>query len=159
MDKETLQFFKDTRPWRVNSGMVETCGGVPIAHMDRDTPNTSPTERDANAKLIVEAVNAFIISKDEPVTYFFLTLKPLPGENVNAQVVVQYEEFGEEQEVPIKSHDYWRGFVSFRKQEANKQGLGISVMCSSSLDFPHDYTADNAVIRLCRDLRAHDVRV
>jgi len=40
-------------PWRVNSGMVETKQGVPIAHMDRSYDNgTLPVERDANAKAI-----------------------------------------------------------------------------------------------------------
>lgn len=57
------------RPWVCHSGAIyrdapnvfpkgdET--GIRIALMDRDTPYTAPTERDANAKLIVRAVNAF----------------------------------------------------------------------------------------------------
>lgn len=48
-------------PWVCHSGMVWT--GVtehdareyPIARMDRDTPHTSPTDRDANARLIAAA--------------------------------------------------------------------------------------------------------
>lgn len=43
-------------PWQVNSGMVETVAGIPIAWMDREPNNgTMPTERDANAKLIAVA--------------------------------------------------------------------------------------------------------
>jgi len=40
--------------------MIETADGTPIAHMDRKTGNgTSPTERDQNAHLIVDACNAY----------------------------------------------------------------------------------------------------
>jgi hypothetical protein len=51
-------------PWTCHSGMVwaesdpeNNIDGYPIAHMDRNTPHTRPTERDANAHLIVTAVN------------------------------------------------------------------------------------------------------
>ena len=43
-------------PWIYHSGMVwkpdDSANGIPIARMDRDTPATQPTERDANACLI-----------------------------------------------------------------------------------------------------------
>ncbi len=40
-------------PWEVNSGMVQTVSGIPIAHMDRAPGNgTRPCERDSNAYLI-----------------------------------------------------------------------------------------------------------
>lgn len=52
-------------PWVCHSGMVYKDGpnvwprgtgdGVPIARMDRDTPYTSPVERDCNAGLIATA--------------------------------------------------------------------------------------------------------
>ena len=47
-------------PWTCHSGMVwaETTAdsdGYPIAHMDRNTDRTKPTERDANARLIAAA--------------------------------------------------------------------------------------------------------
>lgn len=59
IDKE---FFIDSRPWKVESGSIYTADGTPIAHMDRVAGNgTSPTERDQNAHLIVEAVNAYDI--------------------------------------------------------------------------------------------------
>ena len=56
-----------TTPWVYHSGMVWKDGpdvfpqgdrdGVPIARMDRETDETVPTERDANAEFIVRAVN------------------------------------------------------------------------------------------------------
>lgn len=43
-------------PWQVNSGMVETATGIPIAWMDRKPNNgTMPVERDQNAKLVAAA--------------------------------------------------------------------------------------------------------
>ncbi len=46
-------------PWKCHSGMVwkadETEDGYPIARMERETPKTIPTERDANAHLIAAA--------------------------------------------------------------------------------------------------------
>ena len=55
-------------PWVCHSGMVwkvvpnqwpeGTEDGIPIARMDRDTPHTKPTERDANAARIVLCCNA-----------------------------------------------------------------------------------------------------
>jgi len=40
-------------PWVVSSGEVYTAKtGIPIARMRRDTPDTTPTERDSNAQLI-----------------------------------------------------------------------------------------------------------
>lgn len=153
MDKETLRYFKDTRPWRVNSGMIETSGGVPIAHMDRDTPNTSPTERDANAHFIVEAVNAYTITKDEPVTYFFLTM-------AGDSIVVQYEDSnGVECSYTFKDIFDYHHFITLRRKEANVQGLSIRVMASSSLDFPHEYSQKQGVVDLARAIRASEVPV
>ena len=48
-------------PWVYRSGMIFKSHpeiDIPIARMARDTPDTSPTERDANAEFIVLAVNA-----------------------------------------------------------------------------------------------------
>lgn len=52
-------------PWVCHSGMVWKQGpgthhrdGIPICRMDRETPETSPVERDENAKFIVRACNA-----------------------------------------------------------------------------------------------------
>lgn len=46
-------------PWKVNSGMVETEDGRPIAYMDRTDKATEagiyPVERDSNAHLIAAA--------------------------------------------------------------------------------------------------------
>ncbi len=46
-------------PWTYHSGMVWKADGsedgIPIARMDRSTPSTEPTERDANARLIASA--------------------------------------------------------------------------------------------------------
>lgn len=40
-------------PWEVDSGMVQTVSGVPIAYMDREPGNgTLPVERDTNAQAI-----------------------------------------------------------------------------------------------------------
>lgn len=41
--------------WEVRNGSVYTTTGTPIAHMDRRTFDTSPVERDANARLIAAA--------------------------------------------------------------------------------------------------------
>jgi len=61
-------FFIDTRPWKVETGSIYTADGTPIAHMDRVTGNgTSPTERDQNAHLIVDAVNAYDIDDQERI--------------------------------------------------------------------------------------------
>lgn len=61
-------FFKDSRPWRVYSGSIYSFDGTPIAHMDRETGNgTSPTERDQNAHLIVDAVNAYDIDDEQRI--------------------------------------------------------------------------------------------
>lgn len=61
-------FFIDTRPWEVITGSIYTADGTPIAHMDRETGNgTSPTERDQNAHLIVDAVNAYDIDDQERI--------------------------------------------------------------------------------------------
>lgn len=58
-----------TLPWVCHSGMVWKDGpnvypkgiedGIPIARMDRDTEETTPTERDANAEFIVRACNNY----------------------------------------------------------------------------------------------------
>lgn len=42
-------------PWVYEYGMVYTLIGIPIAKMVRDTPETSPTERDDNGCLIAAA--------------------------------------------------------------------------------------------------------
>ena len=43
-------------PWKVESGMVFTEDGIPIARMDREPGNgTSPVERDENARLIAKS--------------------------------------------------------------------------------------------------------
>lgn len=45
-------------PWKVESGMIYTQEGIPIARMDREPGNgTQPVERDENARFIVQAVN------------------------------------------------------------------------------------------------------
>jgi hypothetical protein len=56
-------------PWTTHSGSIYQDGpdiwpkgdndGIPIASMDRDTDSTLPTERDANARFIVTAVNTY----------------------------------------------------------------------------------------------------
>ena len=51
-------------PWAYHSGSIwkpngTAEGGIPIAHMNRSTPYTLPTERDANARFIVRACNNF----------------------------------------------------------------------------------------------------
>lgn len=52
-------------PWQVNSGMVETAKGVPIARMDRTPGNgTQPVERDANAYLIAAVPTLLAAAKD-----------------------------------------------------------------------------------------------
>lgn len=61
-------------PWVCHSGMVwkpdGSEDGIPIAHMDRSTPATRPTERDANARLIAaapemyEALRAIVAETD-----------------------------------------------------------------------------------------------
>lgn len=45
-------------PWKFEYGCVYNTGGVRIALMDRQEPATLPTERDANARLIVRACNS-----------------------------------------------------------------------------------------------------
>ena len=50
--------FKENDDFLVfTSGVVETEGGISICRMDRNTPDTSPTERDSNAAKIVECWN------------------------------------------------------------------------------------------------------
>ena len=39
-------------PWVYDYGMVYTASGIPIAKADRDTPQTRPTERDANMRAV-----------------------------------------------------------------------------------------------------------
>lgn len=53
-------FYEHTRgPWVCHSGMVwkpdGSPDGIPICHMDRDTPKTTPCERDKNAEFIATA--------------------------------------------------------------------------------------------------------
>ncbi len=57
-------------PWQCHSGMVwsgpldsDQYATVPIARMDRDTPATAPTERDANARLIAAAPDLLAAAK------------------------------------------------------------------------------------------------
>lgn len=90
--------------------------------------------------------------KAEPVTYFFLTIE-------KHRVVVQYDEFGDLQTVPLKTHQNWLNFIAERKEEATKQGLTITVMASSSMDFPSEYSADQRVIDLARAIRSREVIV
>ena len=51
-----MKYLHTAGPWQVNSGMVETLTGVPIAYMDRNAGNgTLPVERDSNVHLIASA--------------------------------------------------------------------------------------------------------
>lgn len=58
-----------------------------------------------------------------PVTYFFLTIE-------KNRVVIEYDEFGEHQTVPLKTYQNYLNFVAERKEEARQQGLEITVMAS-----------------------------
>lgn len=55
--------------------------------------------------------------------------------------------FGEDDRVlyRITTTEQYNDFIKFRRPD--------SIMCSSSLDFPEDYTKDRGVIALCRALR------
>jgi len=55
---ETHRTNHTPTPWTYHSGSVYA-NGTRIALMDRETTDTSPTERDSNAKMIVKAVNAY----------------------------------------------------------------------------------------------------
>ena len=61
MNTETKQVWYTPGPWFVACGSVWTTpygsddGGASIARMDRDEQQTTPTERDANARLIAAA--------------------------------------------------------------------------------------------------------
>ena len=60
MDDLKLHSTRPTpTPWKVITGSIYAADGTRIAMMDRETTSTSPTERDANAHFIVEAVNAY----------------------------------------------------------------------------------------------------
>ncbi len=87
-----------------------------------------------------------------PITYFFLTIE-------KNRVVVEYDEFGEHQTVPLTSYQYWLDFIAERKEEARKQGLEITVMASSSMDFPHEYSDQQTVIDLARAIRSRPVAI
>lgn len=52
-------------PWEVDSGMVQTADGIPIAHMDRTPGNgTMPTERDSNAHLTAAGPQMYEVLRD-----------------------------------------------------------------------------------------------
>ena len=66
-------------PWVYHSGMVwkddGSEDGIPIARMDRETPQTVPVERDANARLIAaapEMLKALRLCECELSTYRIL---------------------------------------------------------------------------------------
>lgn len=88
----------------------------------------------------------------KPVTYFFLTVE-------KDRVVIQYEEFGGPQVHGLKDYWHWREFITERKMEAARQGLEITVMASSSMDFPQDSTDNKTVIALARSIRGNEVTV
>jgi hypothetical protein len=51
-----IEYSHTPGPWQVNSGVVETASGIPIAYMDRNAGNgTLPVERDSNVHLIASA--------------------------------------------------------------------------------------------------------
>ena len=89
------------------------------------------------------------MTRQEPV-YFFLTIK-------DGQLVAEYAAANAEG----KNEKLTRVFTDdvdlqkfFVEREEAAKPLDITVMCSSSLDFPEEYTADQRVVDLCNYLRA-----
>jgi len=80
-----------------------------------------------------------------PATYFFMTVE-------GGRLVVKYDSTEQGAEVTRVIHsmqDYYDFFTS-KQHEA---GGDITVMCSSSMDFPEEYTEDADVVALCHSIR------
>ncbi len=87
-------------------------------------------------------------AKPKPPTYFFLTVK---GDSI----VVEYVDGnGTECSYTFKDVFDYHYFITLRSKEAREVGLDITVMASSSLDFPRDYSSDQSVIDLARAIRS-----
>lgn len=74
-------------------------------------------------------------------------------------VYVHWSEGNEGQKRVVRSVE---ALDAFLQEAANKAGVerkALSVMCSSSIDFPEDTTKDKAVIKLCNEIRWGQGRV
>lgn len=64
-EDKTIKEDHNPTPWEVISGSIYDANGTRIALMDRENPDTSPTERDRNAHFLVKAVNSYTKEKQE----------------------------------------------------------------------------------------------
>lgn len=98
----------------------------------------------------ITALNAELtIGAKVPPTYFFLTVS-------DSKVEAQYEEQGEQVNREIRDLLDYHDFFAARVRAARAQGLTISVMASSSMDFPHEYSKEQAVIDLATAIRTNE---
>ena len=96
-----------------------------------------------------------------PPTYFFLTVaraEEFPeAPSSKAAVLVQYEVNGKDITREIKTMREYHDFFTARREAAKELGLEITIMASSSMDFPHDYSEEDHVIDLARAIRSNKV--
>jgi hypothetical protein len=99
----------------------------------------------------------------QPPTYFFLTVaraEDFPeAPSSEAAVLVQYEEDGKQVTKELRDLLDYLDFFTQARKAAREQGLEIRVMASSSMDFPKDYSNNEAVIDLARAIRSNEVTV
>lgn len=53
----------------------------------------------------------------------------------------------------IKSVEDFVSFIKAKAKAANCEPDDLIIMCSSSMDFPHEYTKDTKVIKMARTIR------
>lgn len=82
----------------------------------------------------------------KPVTYFFLTAS-------NGYLEVVYGPIGNKTTRKINDADDYNSFFAGKIAEAGGDKDELTVMCSSSVDFPEDYTSDADVIALCHAIK------
>lgn len=81
--------------------------------------------------------------------YFYMTIE-------KNNVVVKYDSSSKKKNT--KQLKNFEDYVEFFKNILVKRGIGandLTIMCSSSLDFPHEYTKKKSVIALANRLRKY----
>jgi hypothetical protein len=74
---------------------------------------------------------------------------------VNGQVSIRFVETagGPQIQRPITSVEDFLTFIKAKADAAHCDPDDLIIMCSSSMDFPEEYTKDPKVIKLANDLR------
>lgn len=82
--------------------------------------------------------------------YFYMTVQ-------KDSVVVKYTRFPSKKKVTKKFKDY-EDYLKFFNDILVKRGIkatDLTIMCSSSMDFPNEYTKKKSVIALANKLRQY----